>query len=374
MEVDRRQVLAYRIAAQGLHREETDPVRLTVFDLGLQDITQRDTAALALVARLSTAITPLSLVDDPRFVLAWSHRGAPHFHRTEELPAVSAALVPRDESDAAARMGWQRKDVAVSGMDALRAISITARAVRDSVHAPMTKGAVSTAVTNAIPAGLSRWCRGCNTTHVHEQLLRLSALPGGTRLEKGVSPATLAPLENRAEAAPDEPAFDAAAATTVVENYLRLHGPATAAEAAGFVGTTVATVKSTWPAGLATVRVDGRESVLPAADLAAMENPPEPDLVRLLPPWDPFLQARDRRLLVPDPLLHKEVWKVIGNPGALLADGEIAGTWRTKAVGRRLDFTISPFWTLPAAARHEAEAEAERIATARGFADMRVDW
>jgi len=77
-------------------------------------------------------------------------------------------------------------------------------------------------------------------------------------------------------------------------------------------------------------------------------GPAEPDVVRLLPPLDPFIQARDKGLLVPDKVRQKEVWKIIGNPGVLLADGEIAATWRTKATGRkRLDFTISAFETLP---------------------------
>jgi hypothetical protein len=366
LEVDRKQVLAYRIAAQGLHREATDPADLAVFDLGLQDISQRDTAAAALVARLTSA---RSLVDDPRFVLAWSHRGAPHFHRAADLAAVTAALIPRDEGDAAARMGWQRKQVEASGVSAVDALRITAQAIHDCVHGPMSKGAVSTAVTQAIPPGLCRWCRSCNATHVYEQLLRLASLPGGARLEKGVSPAALAPLEGWAEAA-----FDAVAASAVVENYLRMHGPAGPTEAAGFVGTNAATVKATWPADLVDVSVDGRKAYLPAADVPALENPPEPDLVRLLPPWDPFLQSRDRRLLVPDPLLHKEIWQVLGNPGALLADGEIAGTWRTRSAGRRLEFTMSPFWTPSGLVRQAAEEEAERVAAARGFRDFRVGW
>lgn len=370
MEVDRKQVLAYRIAAQGLHRAETDPAKLAVFDLGLQDINQRDTAATSLVARMAAEVTAQSLVDDARFVLAWSHRGAPHFHRAVDLAAVAAALTPRDESDATARMGWQRREVTASGMSATQALSVTARAVREVVHGPMTKGAVSAAVTKRIPPGLCRWCRGCQATHVHEQLLRMACLPGGARLEKGVSPATLAPLEG----AVAEPVYDVAAASAVVETYLRTHGPAGPAEAAGFVGTTATTVKATWPAGLVDVTVDGREAYLPPADVAMLENPPEPDLVRLLPPWDPFLQSRDRRLLVPDPLRHKEVWQVLGNPGVLLADGEIAGTWRTKSAGRRLDFRISPFWTLPAPVRAAAEDEAARIAAAREFNDLRVGW
>jgi hypothetical protein len=202
--------------------------------------------------------------------------------------------------------------------------------------------------------------------------MRLAAPLGGIRLVAGASPATLTPLEGRSAivALPDP-----AAAARVVAQYLRVHGPATAAEVAGFIGTTRTAVKPIWPADLVELDVDGKKAYLPADHLAELENPPEPDLVRLLPPLDPFIQSRDRGLLVPDKPRQKEVWKIIGNPGVVLADGEIAATWRAKAVGRkRLDFTVALFTPLPPATRKAAEAEAERVATTRGFPDLRVRW
>jgi hypothetical protein len=165
------------------------------------------------------------------------------------------------------------------------------------------------------------------------------------------------------------------AATTVVARYLRIHGPATKSEAAGFVGTTKTAAASMWPEELTEVRIGGKPAFLPTERLAELENPPEPDPVRLLAPLDPLLQARDKGLLVPDRARRKEIWRMLGNPGVVLADGEIAGTWRAKANGRkRLDFTISPFEPLTPAAREAAEAEAERVAAARAFPGLRVAW
>ena len=369
--VEREQALAYRIAAQGLHRTEADLARLAVFDLGVQSA-QRDTAAIALAARFDGELTVESFVDDSRFVLAWTHRGAPHFHRAADIPSVTRALIPLDETDAMARMLWQRKQVEAAGMSAADGLFTAARAIRDVVDKPMTKGAVSTAVTKIIPAGLSYWCRGCQATHILEQVMRLAAIHGGARLEAGINPATLAPLEGRGRMRTKP---DPAAGTAVVSAYLHLHGPARPVEAAGFVGTTTATAEAMWPSEPAEVSVDRRKAFLPEADLDLLLNPPEPNLVRLLPPWDPFLQSRDRALLVPDKARQKEVWKILGNPGALLADGEVAGTWRTKGSGRkRLEFTITVFDALPAAARKAAEAEAERVAKVRGFPDLRVTW
>ncbi|WP_020667996.1 DNA glycosylase AlkZ-like family protein [Amycolatopsis nigrescens] len=371
LNVDRKQVLAYRIAAHGLHRRERDPVKLAVFDLGLQD-SLGHTALYGLAARLAGEVTEESLVDNLGLTLTWSHRGAPHYHRSGELASLTAALVPLGEADALARMGWQRKQVAEAGLPATDALFTAARAIRKAVNRTMSKGAASTAVTKLVPPGLSYWCRGCQATHIHEQLMRLAALPGGVRLEAGIAPATLAPITGRG-AIRTKP--DAAAATEVVAAYLRLNGPSTMTDAGGFVGTTKTVAAEMWPEGLAEVRVDGAPAFLPETRLAELESPPEPDLVRLLPAWDLFLNTKNKALLVPEKARQKEIWRMLGNPGVLIADGDVAGTWRAKAGGRkRLDFTFSPFWTLAPPDRGAAEAEAERVAAARSFPDLRVTW
>jgi hypothetical protein len=365
--VDRRQVLAYRIAEHGLHRGTHDVAELAVVRAGLQD-SMRDTALLAAVARLDG---PVSLVDDERLVLAWTLRGAPHFHLRADLAEVTRALVPLDDADALARMLWQRKELAATGLAAAEVVFTAAAAIRKVVTKPMTKGAVSTAVTQLLPPAFSRWCRGCNATHIHEQLMRIATPHAGVRLVTGATPATLAPLEGRGRTRTKP---DVAAATAVVSSYLRLNGPAAPGEAAEFAGTARAVVDRTWPADLAEVRVEGKVRYLPASRLPALENPPEPDVVRLLPPWDPFIQARDKTLLVPDPARRKEVWKMLGNPGVLLAEGDIAGTWRTKASGAKLTFTVTAFDPLRPAAREAAEAEAARVAAARGFEKHTLTW
>jgi hypothetical protein len=365
--VDRRQVLAYRIAEHGLHRSVRDVAGLAVVRAGLQD-SMRDTALLALVARLDGPVAP---GDDERLVLAWTLRGAPHYHLRADLPGVIRALVPLDDTDALARMLWQRKEMAATGLAATEVVFTAAAALRKVVTKPMTKGAVSAAVTKVLPPSFSRWCRPCNATHIQEQLMRIAAPHGGLRLVAGASSATLAPLEGRGRL---RKAPDPAAATAVVERYLRLNGPASPGEAAEFVGTARAVVDRTWPSGLVEVQVEGKTRYLPADRLAALENPPEPDVVRLLPPLDPFIQARDKALLVPDPARRKEVWKMLGNPGVLVADGDVAGTWRTKGSGAKLTFTLTAFDPLPPAVREEAEAEAARVAAARGFEKHAVTW
>ncbi len=70
---------------------------------------------------------------------------------------------------------------------------------------------------------------------------------------------------------------------------------------------------------------------------------------------------------MPDRERHKEVWRVLGNPGVVLLDGEIAGVWRPRMAGKkRVDLTVTTFRQLTAADQARVEAEAGEVARARG--------
>src|SRR4051794_25335316 len=79
------------------------------------------------------------------------------------------------------RMLFQRRMVEAARIAALPSLFAPARATRDVVEKPMTKGTVSAAITKIIPSGWSKWCRGCQATHVHDQVMRLATVHGGTR-------------------------------------------------------------------------------------------------------------------------------------------------------------------------------------------------
>ncbi|MEW2383422.1 crosslink repair DNA glycosylase YcaQ family protein [Micromonospora sp. NPDC047707] len=88
----------------------------------------------------------------------------------------------------------------------------------------------------------------------------------------------------------------------------------------------------------------------------------------------PFLAARDRGVLVPEKAHQAQVWRIIGNPGAVLVDGDVAGTWRARQAGRKtLEITVTPFaGRLSARVRGQLDAEAALVAGARGAAEARV--
>jgi hypothetical protein len=63
---------------------------------------------------------------------------------------------------------------------------------------------------------------------------------------------------------------------------------------------------------------------------------------------------------------------MLGHPGGVLVDGEVAGAWRTTASGKRLDVSVELFAKLPPAARRAVDDEAAAVAAVRGFGDVRV--
>ncbi|OEJ28439.1 hypothetical protein AS594_32085 [Streptomyces agglomeratus] len=352
VDVRREQVLAHRVAAHGFARSSPRP---DVLALGAQD-TPNGSARLALAARGASA---------DGLVLVWSFRGAPHLHRRADLPRLAGGLWPVTDADATARIDTAViKEGARLGVEAFR---VTAEAFREVVTAPMAKGEVSTAVSAAVPESLTYWCAACGARHISGLLFQQAGLFGavGVRPEGGRT--VLTPLDERfpVPAAPS-------GAAELVRAYLRFLGPATPAEVAKYLGTKVTVVKSMWPDDLAEVWLEGRKTWLPAADLDALLSARSRALVRLLPPGDPFLQARDRELVVPDRTRQREIWRPIGGPGALLVGSEIAGTWRARAAGRRLDVTLTPFGPLSSALREELVAEAAAVASARGAAEARL--
>lgn len=366
IDVTRAQVLAYRAASSGLDRSTDDPAALAVLDLGVQDV--RGSWRVALAARLpEPAAADALLADGGPGALGWTVRGAPHVHRRADLPALARALWPLSDEDAFARLPAERKPLAAAGVGGLEAFTAASEAMREVVPGDTPRGEVSAGMTARLPAAYSYDCRSCGTRHVYGGLFQAVGLFAGVRLVPDTVPGVLTPQEGRGPVPADAPGT-----AGVVRRYLRQHGPATAADAAGYLGTTAARLRPAWPDDLAEVRVESRTAWIPADRVEALRDAPAPPHVRLLPALDPYLQARDRELLVPEKAHRAEVWRILGNPGALLVDGEVAGVWRARS-GRTLAVTVTPFGRVPGTARAAVEEEAARLAAVRGK-DAAVSW
>lgn len=359
MKVSRESVLAYRIAAQGLRRDVTSPRALAIIGLGVQN-TPPGSARLACAVRL-----PSNPVDFAGLRIAWTYRLSPHLHHEAERPGVAAALWPVSEADAVARLNWPSARLAGTGSSATEVIEQATDAMLAVLTEPMTKGAASAAVTERIDESLTMRCTACRSTHIYDSLFRLAAGLAGAWLDTEARTTLVTPTPGWSR-----PVHDSAKRAELVRAFLRFLGPARPADVADFLSVDKTELAGNWPDDLVEVDVAGTKGFFPAEDLDALREPPEPPHVRLLPPGDPYLQTRDRTMIVPDARARKVLWRVLGNPGAVLLDGEIVGAWRAKAVGkRRLEFQLEPFDEIRA---EELVEEARRIATARGIAEATV--
>jgi hypothetical protein len=371
--LERSHVLAHRVRAHELDRTRGPRSKLVttaVLDIGVQD-THGWAARLALANRQAPNAAAKLAEPPDELTPAWSTRGAPHLHRPDDLTRFAAGLWPLSDRDVITRLGsGVGKQLRDSELEPLAAWEVVVDAMAATVTEPMPKGEVSAAVTAAIPDELSAWCRGCGATHVSEMLFRETALPAGLQILPGASPLTLTPIDGWKPVAPDP-----GAATTIIADYLRLLGPGTIGDAANFLGTRKDDAQGVWPDALVEVEIGGRKAWVPEADLSDLRAAKTPKLVRLLAPSDPYLQTRDRGLLVPEPDRQKELWKILGNPGAVLVDGEITGTWRAKHSGPRLKISARPFATFTKAVQRAISDEAELVGTIRGATDvdLRID-
>ncbi len=83
---------------------------------------------------------------------------------------------------------------------------------------------------------------------------------------------------------------------------------------------------------------------------------------------------RDRETLIPDKSLHRKLWRSVGNPGILLADGKAAAAWRSRKSGKRMDIMIEQFAVITPEMRPMIEAEAATLAPFSGCTSVKVEY
>ena len=160
----------------------------------------------------------------------------------------------------------------------------------------------------------------------------------------------------------------------LARRYLHVAGPATVAHLQWFVDGSRADAEATFAAirpELVQVDAGGPPRWVLASDGEDLFGARPPAGVRLLPPDDPYLSRADKEVLVTDPGRRAELWPKAPAPGALLIDGDLAGTWRRQE--RRV--TVAPWFARVTPPLEEAvAAEAAAMPLPGPPESAVVDW
>jgi hypothetical protein len=335
LELSRSEILAYRRSAQALdERLPLEPAALRrAAWAGLQDSMPR-AALLSIHARVDG--TQPTTWEHPSLVQLWGPRYSAYVVSADDVAMFTLGRLPDDD------VGRRRAE------------DSAARIREFLAGRRMTYGEVG---------------RGLG---VHPNALRYAA-PTGTVLMRwdGARQPTIWTVP-----APDVDPVDAR--LELARRHLHVFGPTTAAAFAEWAGVAPPRGRAAFEAlaaagsltPVATPIGDGW--ILTSGEPAFRAAPRPAAAARLLPSGDTYylLQGRDRELLVPDASRRGDLWTPRVWPGALVVEGEIAGTWR------RADavVTIEPWRRLTTPEREAVEAEAASLPLPGVMGRIRVQW
>ena len=360
--MDAEQVLAFRLARSGLARRAAGGLAEAAA-CPASDFT-RDGALLALAARCDgvTRAAYDAATDRAELVVAHLVRGAIHATAPDGFALLGRPLVATGDDELAVQLGSQVQGLTaehgIAPADALAEVAEAARAALGEGR-PLDRNELHEALRRRVRGELLPWCRSCKSHHVPPMLWRFALVRVGARLDS----------QRRHRLAGPGPAPEPAAGGAI-RRFLHFYAPATPQDFAVWAGVARPHADRLWAAAaddLHEVRLGKRPAWVAREDLGELEAPPGGEGVRLLPPGDPYLQHANRPLLAPDAALRKRLFRPVASPGAVLADGRLAGLWRVKARGRKAEIAVEPLGRIP---RAGLEEEAQRIAGLRGAAGL----
>lgn len=244
----------------------------------------------------------------------------------------------------------------------MEAVAEVAAALTAIVTRPTPKGQASAEVTALVRRSLGTPCARCAADHVPDGLFRAAGRQARLVLGAADQRATML------HPTPDHPQDDADhPLQRLLDAYFRVNGPTSRTQFRDWMQGGAAVTDALWQdtgASLVRAQVENRRYDLPATLVDDLAGAAPARGAVLVPPHDPYLRQVNRTLLVPGSARRGEVWRALSAPGALLVDGEVAGTWRYRRSDNEL--TITPFDTLTSAQRKQAEPSAGLVVAAGG--------
>jgi hypothetical protein len=359
---------------------------------GLQN-TPPGSAALALHARLAD-LTPgaleQALLQEKSLLQAWSLRAAPRLFPTAQAAVYTLGVLPNDEAGLRFFIYGVEAALDQIGISATETLKLVSAALLEELDGRLlTKNALGAAlarrITPRLPAGLrpawespSMYAPGQSLGEsVARFFLPVAALQGACCHAERRGDQAYYALTGQwlGRPLPERPIGEARA--ELVRRYLSCYGPSTPNGFAAWSGISPAQASQAWQGvenELVEVQIGGRTSWLLRGDLERFHSPASPSGARFLPPHDPYLEMRDRELLIPERARQRQVWRTSGNPGILLVGGRPAGLWRPQKKGARLSLTVELFEPLETKLQTEVESEAQALAEFRECNSVEVKY
>lgn len=157
----------------------------------------------------------------------------------------------------------------------------------------------------------------------------------------------------------------------LARRFLHAYGPATPRTFAEWLGSTPAQAKRLWrqiEEELEPVTAAGKKAFILQSDRESFRCADTEESLLLLGPHDPYLDIRDRAILLEDTAAQRQVWRTVGNPGVILKGGKIIGIWKTRTQRENLSVSTTLWEPLSAPEQRELERQMEGYASFRGLA------
>jgi len=356
--VDRDRWLGYRWLKHGLGGKAAKDVLDDLLVLGLQGSRQSngEQALSQRVTRIGSTGVANAIAPDGPLVCMWSLRGAPHAHRAEQLDLVRDALAPLESDDGGTRF--------------VEAVDEVAEALTRIVKGKTPKGDASREVAETVSSSLVQYCERCKAKHIADGLFRAAGRQAQV---------VIGPEDNRATMLYPRPRVKQDLVrdprAQLLRTFFRVNGPTSRTLYRDWQEAGTAGVGELWNAmgvDLVLVEIAKKRYDLPESLADAVQKARPAKGVALVPPNDPYVRQVDRALLVPDSARRQKIFKALSGPGALLVDGEIAGSWRYRRSDAEV--TIDTFGKLEPAQKKAAEKSAKAVATSTGDDEPTVSW
>lgn len=155
----------------------------------------------------------------------------------------------------------------------------------------------------------------------------------------------------------------------LMRKFLHCYGPATVDCFMNWLGCSPQQAHRLWNTILdeiVPVQVEGKTCYILSADMdSLLSAESDGEKLILLGAHDPYLDMKDRTIILENKLFHKTVWRFVANPGVVLKGGRIIGTWKAKTLKNKLDISITAWETVTSAEQQTLKQLAEEYAAFR---------